>query len=193
MDMNSIHSDKSPSQGTQSSDIEDRYKTKADLEELQRTIILDPHSRPQTAMSVKESLQSWEDIDETPWNHDRVSIPGQVLAATQGYCKKASDLIPLHLTRLYFFFPANTIHNFSFSCKANTNPTFFSCESKPVHTTPFQLLSFKADLLLQKQKAKQKANKTFISFQIQKQFKKAKSLTFKKQLAKFSDPKAKAI
>ena len=181
MDMNSIHSDKSPSQGTQSSDIEDRYKTKADLEELQRTINLDPHSRPQTAMSVKESLQSWEDIDETPWNHDRVSIPGQVLAATQGYCKKASDLIPLHLTRLYFFFPANT------------NPTFFSCESKPVHTTPFQLLSFKADLLLQKQKAKQKANKTFISFQIQKQFKKAKSLTFKKQLAKFSDPKAKAI
>ena len=74
-----------------------------------------------------------------------------------------------------FFFQANTIHNFSFSCKANTNQSFFSCESNPVHTTSFLLLSFKADLLSfkpQKAKAKSKQKFHFLSKQFQKQFKK---------------------
>ena len=73
------------------------------------------------------------------------------------------------------FFQANTIHNFSFSCKANTNQSFFSCESNPVHTTSFLLLSFKADLLSfkpQKAKAKSKQKFHFLSKQFQKQFKK---------------------
>ena len=93
------------------------------------------------------------------------------------------------------FFQANTIHNFSFSCKANTNQSFFSCESNPVHTTSFLLLSFKADLLSFKlKKQKQKANKHFIflSKAISKQFKKAIFFNFQTAISKVLRPKRKS-
>ena len=94
-----------------------------------------------------------------------------------------------------FFFQANTIHNFSFSCKANTNQSFFSCESNPVHTTSFLLLSFKADLLSfkpQKAKAKSKQKFHFLSKQFQKQFKKQFFFNFQTAISKVLRPKRKS-
>ena len=75
MTMNSIHPDKSPSQGTQGSEREDRCKTQADLEELQRTINLDPHSRPQTAMSEAMKGENMEDSWEMLRNENFLNIP----------------------------------------------------------------------------------------------------------------------
>ena len=93
-----------------------------------------------------------------------------------------------------FFLPSKypTQLFFFFSCKANTNQSFFSCESNPVHTTSFLLLSFKADLLSfkpQKAKAKSKQKFHFLSKQFQKQFKKQFFFNFQTAISKVLRPK----